>query len=161
MSCLFYQGVVLTHSNLTSALRSVLSNLSPEPDDMYIAYLPLAHVLELLGEKILEEIILRGINPEKELLERENWRIILLRKLWREGNYWDEHWVVFSLIFLFNTYFLISPIVSYSIFLFFRVRALIKIFIYNWLMTLLVRYRWRKLRGWRFKKTLVRDDWYN
>jgi len=47
------KGVVLTHFNLTSALRSCLSNLSPQDNDMYIAYLPLAHVLELLGESMM------------------------------------------------------------------------------------------------------------
>eukprot|EP00092_Neocalanus_flemingeri_P029333 GFUD01031845.1.p1 GENE.GFUD01031845.1~~GFUD01031845.1.p1 ORF type:complete len:722 (+),score=229.22 GFUD01031845.1:206-2371(+) len=44
------KGVVLTHGNITKALSGFLYNLNPLPDDMYIAYLPLAHVLELIGE---------------------------------------------------------------------------------------------------------------
>jgi len=46
------KGVVLTHSNLTITLSALLYNLNTGPDDVYIAYLPLAHVLELLGEMI-------------------------------------------------------------------------------------------------------------
>merc|ERR1712123_505296 len=37
------KGVVLTHGNMLNTL----------PDDMYIAYLPLAHVLELIGESMM------------------------------------------------------------------------------------------------------------
>ena len=44
------KGVVLTHGNMAFTLGAFLYNLDPLPDDMYIAYLPLAHVLELLGE---------------------------------------------------------------------------------------------------------------
>ena len=46
------KGVVLTHYNLVSTLTSFLYELdaiSPSEDDLYIAYLPLAHVLELVG----------------------------------------------------------------------------------------------------------------
>jgi len=46
------KGVVLTHGNLTHTLGGLLYNLNTGPDDVYIAYLPLAHVLELLGEMI-------------------------------------------------------------------------------------------------------------
>jgi len=46
------KGVVLTHGNMASTLGAFLYNLDPLPDDMYIAYLPLAHVLELLGESM-------------------------------------------------------------------------------------------------------------
>lgn len=46
------KGVVLTHSNMATTLGAFLYNLDPRPDDMYIAYLPLAHVLELLGESM-------------------------------------------------------------------------------------------------------------
>ena len=41
--------MVLTHGNMAFTLGAFLYNLDPLPDDMYIAYLPLAHVLELLG----------------------------------------------------------------------------------------------------------------
>ena len=44
------KGVVLTHGNMAFTLGAFLYNLDPLPDDMYIAYLPLAHVLELLGK---------------------------------------------------------------------------------------------------------------
>ena len=43
--------MVLTHGNMAFTLGAFLYNLDPLPDDMYIAYLPLAHVLELLGRK--------------------------------------------------------------------------------------------------------------
>jgi len=46
------KGVVLTHGNMATTLGAFLYNLDPLPDDMYIAYLPLAHVLELLGESM-------------------------------------------------------------------------------------------------------------
>jgi len=46
------KGVVLTHGNMAFTLGAFLYNLDPKPDDMYIAYLPLAHVLELLGESM-------------------------------------------------------------------------------------------------------------
>ena len=44
------KGVVLTHGNMAFTLGAFLYNLDPLPDDMYIAFLPLAHVLELLGK---------------------------------------------------------------------------------------------------------------
>ena len=61
------KGVFLTHANMTSTLGALLYNLNTVnaiftplsqygtmhlqgPTDVYIAYLPLAHVLELLGE---------------------------------------------------------------------------------------------------------------
>jgi len=46
------KGVVLTHGNITTTLGAMLYNLNTGVDDVYIAYLPLAHVLELLGEMI-------------------------------------------------------------------------------------------------------------
>jgi len=47
------KGVVLTHENMVKTLSGFLYNLNPLPDDMYIAYLPLAHVLELIGESMM------------------------------------------------------------------------------------------------------------
>jgi len=47
------KGVILTHANITTTLSSFLYNLDPKEGDMYIAYLPLAHVLELLGESMM------------------------------------------------------------------------------------------------------------
>ncbi|ODM89566.1 Long-chain-fatty-acid--CoA ligase 4, partial [Orchesella cincta] len=50
------KGVILSHNNIVSGMRSVLDILAlsgqPEPEDAYIAYLPLAHVLELMSETI-------------------------------------------------------------------------------------------------------------
>ena len=43
------KGVILTHRNMTKTLNGFLYCLDPNPDDIYIAYLPLAHVLELVG----------------------------------------------------------------------------------------------------------------
>ena len=42
-------GVILTHANLVTTLNGFLYCLDPKEDDIYIAYLPLAHVLELVG----------------------------------------------------------------------------------------------------------------
>ena len=50
------KGVVLTHYNLVSTLTSFLYELdaiTPTDEDLYIAYLPLAHVLELIGESMM------------------------------------------------------------------------------------------------------------
>lgn len=49
----------MTHGNMTRTLSSFLYNLVPADGDMYIAYLPLAHVLELLGESMM---VVWGIN---------------------------------------------------------------------------------------------------
>jgi len=48
------KGVMLTHSNVVSTLNSFLY-LLPETrdDDVYIGYLPLAHVLELVAESMM------------------------------------------------------------------------------------------------------------
>jgi len=43
------KGVILTHANLVTTLNGFLYCLDPKEDDIYIAYLPLAHVLELVG----------------------------------------------------------------------------------------------------------------
>ena len=50
------KGVIITHSNLTSAINSYLYQLMDfaiTEQDMYIGYLPLAHVLELIGENTM------------------------------------------------------------------------------------------------------------
>ena len=50
------KGVVLTHYNLVSTLTSFLYELDamhPQYNDLYIAFLPLAHVLELIGESMM------------------------------------------------------------------------------------------------------------
>jgi len=44
------KGVVLTHSNLISTSTCIMFLVKFRPDDVYIGYLPLAHVLELLSE---------------------------------------------------------------------------------------------------------------
>ena len=46
----FLQGVLLSHINLVSTSTCILYLKKFTPADMYIAYLPLAHVLEMLSE---------------------------------------------------------------------------------------------------------------
>ncbi|XP_059098131.1 fatty acid CoA ligase Acsl3-like [Tigriopus californicus] len=46
------KGVVLTHRNLVATMSCLMFMLNPK-DDIYIAYLPLAHVLELLSENTM------------------------------------------------------------------------------------------------------------
>ena len=55
MSSIFYifKGVVLTHQNLVATMKCLMFMLEPMPDEAYIAYLPLAHVLELLSENTM------------------------------------------------------------------------------------------------------------
>ena len=53
------KGVVMTHSNLVNAIFSIMPTIGgvfdrgDKSQDCYIAILPLAHVLELLGENIM------------------------------------------------------------------------------------------------------------
>jgi len=46
------KGVVLTHVNFVSVIASILAqgSICPQPHDVYVAYLPLAHILELVVE---------------------------------------------------------------------------------------------------------------
>lgn len=46
------KGVVITHHNAIASLGGAVTHLGPEfrPDDVYIAFLPLAHIMELLVE---------------------------------------------------------------------------------------------------------------
>ena len=46
------KGVILTHKNLIATMKCLMFMLDPK-DDYYIAYLPLAHVLELLSENTM------------------------------------------------------------------------------------------------------------
>ncbi|OXA53455.1 Long-chain-fatty-acid--CoA ligase 4 [Folsomia candida] len=47
------KGVLLSHRNIASALYGITDALGePSDDDCYVAYLPLAHVLELISESI-------------------------------------------------------------------------------------------------------------
>ena len=46
------KGVILTHKNLIATMKCLMFMLDPK-DDIYIAYLPLAHVLELLSENTM------------------------------------------------------------------------------------------------------------
>lgn len=47
------KGVMLTHRNIISAMGSITNVAKFRQRDRYIAYLPLAHVLELLAESIM------------------------------------------------------------------------------------------------------------
>ena len=44
------KGVILSHGNLISTSTCIMFLVKFRPDDIYIGYLPLAHVLELLSE---------------------------------------------------------------------------------------------------------------
>ena len=46
------KGVILTHKNLIGTMKCLMFMLKPK-DDIYIAFLPLAHVLELLSENTM------------------------------------------------------------------------------------------------------------
>lgn len=43
------KGVVLTHENIVSTLKGFTDMLPVKASDVYLAYLPLAHVYELLS----------------------------------------------------------------------------------------------------------------
>lgn len=43
------KGVILSHHNLVSSMVGYAVGLNTVPDDIYLAYLPLAHVLELIA----------------------------------------------------------------------------------------------------------------
>jgi len=50
------KGVVVTHRNIVSCVSSYLSHLNTmqfNDDDRYIAYLPLAHILEMIAENMM------------------------------------------------------------------------------------------------------------
>lgn len=47
------KGVVLTHKNLVATMKCLMFMIEPKEDDIYIAYLPLAHVLELMSENTM------------------------------------------------------------------------------------------------------------
>ena len=47
------KGVILSHKNLVATMKSLMFMVEPKPDDIYLAYLPLAHVLELLSENTM------------------------------------------------------------------------------------------------------------
>ena len=55
------KGVILTHKNLIACMKCLMFMLDPI-DEVYIAYLPLAHVLELLSENTM---LLLGIKVSK------------------------------------------------------------------------------------------------
>ena len=44
------KGVVLTHKHVVACSASVLEQFPVTDDDVYMAYLPLAHIMELMGE---------------------------------------------------------------------------------------------------------------
>lgn len=44
------KGVVITHENLLAAVSGALPFLHPRQGDVYLGYLPLAHILELMAE---------------------------------------------------------------------------------------------------------------
>jgi long-chain acyl-CoA synthetase len=44
------KGVMISHRNLLTALRALTERMAVVPEELYVAYLPLAHVFELCGE---------------------------------------------------------------------------------------------------------------
>lgn len=66
------KGVMMSHSNLVNALLSITSlaensidNLQDADHNTYIAFLPLAHVLELLAENVVLLLDI-GVQPRRE-----------------------------------------------------------------------------------------------
>lgn len=47
------KGVVMSHYNLVNSIIGYAVGLDIKPDDVYLAYLPLAHVLELMAESMM------------------------------------------------------------------------------------------------------------
>ncbi|CAG0902475.1 unnamed protein product, partial [Darwinula stevensoni] len=47
------KGVLLSHTNLTAALYGFATVMDLAPNDVYMGFLPLAHVLELLAESVM------------------------------------------------------------------------------------------------------------
>ena len=51
------KGVILSHNNLVNSMTAYASMLKVNPSDVYMAYLPLAHVLELMGGKFFKFVL--------------------------------------------------------------------------------------------------------
>jgi hypothetical protein len=51
VSCYVLQGVMMSHRNIVSTIVGVTASVPKlSTNDIYLAYLPLAHILELTGE---------------------------------------------------------------------------------------------------------------
>lgn len=46
------KGVLLSHANMLSTLKAFSDAVDIYPDDIFMGYLPLAHVFELLAESV-------------------------------------------------------------------------------------------------------------
>lgn len=46
------KGVLLSHTNVISVMKSFCDVVEIRPDDVFLAFLPLAHVFELLAESV-------------------------------------------------------------------------------------------------------------
>ena len=44
------KGVLISHRNITSMIKSAVDEVAMTPEDRYIGYLPLAHIMELVCE---------------------------------------------------------------------------------------------------------------
>ena len=67
------KGVVLSHRNIFATLKAILRSvtIAPTPGDVYIAFLPLAHVLELLCETMMSMYGIRiGYSTPNTLLDK-------------------------------------------------------------------------------------------
>ena len=50
------KGVVITHGQVTSCVAAAIIALKTESDDVYLSYLPLAHIMELMAEFVFLSI---------------------------------------------------------------------------------------------------------
>lgn len=46
------KGVILSHKNIIATVKGYCDAVKIEPDDVFLGYLPLAHVFELLAESV-------------------------------------------------------------------------------------------------------------
>ena len=44
------KGVLISHRNITSMIKAAVDEVAMTPEDRYIGYLPLAHIMELACE---------------------------------------------------------------------------------------------------------------
>ena len=64
------KGVILTHRNLIATMKCLMFMLEPK-DEIYIAFLPLAHVLELLSENTM---LLFGVRVSFDIITKAHLR---------------------------------------------------------------------------------------
>jgi acyl-CoA synthetase (AMP-forming)/AMP-acid ligase II len=83
------KGVVLTHINFVSVIASAIAQgtILPRPTDVVIAYLPLAHILELLVEvRLFDEEHPQLMFAHFDAADSTD----IMRPLWFQGCSWIE-----------------------------------------------------------------------